>query len=294
MRATRLIPLLFAKTSVAIFIFALALALTSPVSIAGEPAVSRIGKEVVFAEGDSSLQKHLYQRMGLKPGFPPSLPYALPYVDYVGKTGKVLDIVKPSSSSSPWTYWKIQLETGETIYAERIGPSEGQIDGMYFVEDYEAAKRKIGEFIWINQAEWKARKQRLVKEDPDVSYPVAHLEKVKVVGVFTRHLGHSYGAAPFFIKVEKANGETGLIGYNPKNYFERYPIEETWDPKIKDAIRNQNLLLGMTADQVVLSRGRPQKTNCSVTVSGTKEQWVYDGPVLYLEDNKLTSFQEEK
>jgi hypothetical protein len=52
--------------------------------------------------------------------------------------------------------------------------------------------------------------------------------------------------------------------------------------------------IGMTADQVIASWGRPDDINRSIFATGVHEQWVYGelgGSYVYLEDGVVTSLQ---
>jgi hypothetical protein len=50
--------------------------------------------------------------------------------------------------------------------------------------------------------------------------------------------------------------------------------------------------IGMSKEDVLASSwGKPQKVNTTTNVYGTREQWVYDGGYLYLENGVLTSIQ---
>jgi hypothetical protein len=246
----------------------------------------RIGKEVVFREREASLQKYGYQSLGLRPA--PA--ERLDYDKFVGKKGTVTGVVK----QSVFEFWQIRLETGDTVYAMKSNVFPDQIDGMYFTDDVTEATGRIGKSIWINQARKTARRQQLITEDRNVSYPLGHLEQVKVLGVFTKSLGHAYGGAPFFIKVERNNGEAGLIGYDQRNFFLEDPVSTSWSVSVVEAIKKQAIRLGMTRDQVLLSWGKPTKINRTVTAAGTSEQWVYDKQYLYLTDDKVTALQEEQ
>lgn len=250
----------------------------------------RIGKEVVFIEMDSELQE-----LGYFVSRKPDIGRWLPYKDYVGKKGEIVGVVE----QRVFSFWKIRLETGEIVYVHKSKESRefsDQIDfstaGLYFIDDYNKAKEKIEKFIWINQNRWKFEKQKLVTEDSNVSYPLEHLEKVKVVNVFTKRLGNSYGINPLSIKVLKSTGEVGFIVYDTENYFDNDPIYPSWDKSIVETIKKQKIRLGMTKDQVLLSWGKPESVNRTVTLYGTKEQWIYRKTYLYFEDNKLTAYQD--
>jgi len=56
-----------------------------------------------------------------------------------------------------------------------------------------------------------------------------------------------------------------------KNYVKKHP---ELSPKIKKAILNGNILIGMTGEQVRASRGRPYKINKTTTASKIHEQWI--------------------
>lgn len=248
-----------------------------------------IGKEVIFMEREKSLQNYDYS-VFRKPDIGPGLPYK----DYVGKRGKILRKV---DTRSVFSFWEIQLETGEMVYVQAFDSDRNDLSfylpGLYFMDDYNEAKEKIGKFVWINQNRGKTMvKQRLITEDSNVSYALDHLEKVKVIDVFTKSLGHSYGSNPFFLKLQKSTGEVGFIGYNSDNYFGIDPVDPSWDKSILETIKQQKIRLGMTREQVLLSWGKPKDVNTTVTLYGTKEEWIYDKKkYLYFEDNKLTTFQ---
>jgi hypothetical protein len=53
--------------------------------------------------------------------------------------------------------------------------------------------------------------------------------------------------------------------------------------------------MGMTADQALMSWGKPRKVNKTIVSSGTHEQWVYPGDqYLYFENDTLTSLQQSQ
>jgi len=63
---------------------------------------------------------------------------------------------------------------------------------------------------------------------------------------------------------------------------------------IKEAIRNKQVMIGMTKDDVIASWGRPDDINRSISASGTSEQWVYergdyDSQYVYF-DNGVVSY----
>jgi len=66
-------------------------------------------------------------------------------------------------------------------------------------------------------------------------------------------------------------------------------------PIVRDAIQQHRLLVGMTAEQVHASWGKPRMANPSlVDVGGTHEQWIYQGRTcVYLDNAVLSAWQGE-
>ena len=67
-------------------------------------------------------------------------------------------------------------------------------------------------------------------------------------------------------------------------------------PKTENQItaqrKGEGVRIGMTQQQVLESSwGKPQKVNRTVTSSGTREQWVYGGGYIYIENGVVTAIQ---
>jgi len=93
-----------------------------------------------------------------------------------------------------------------------------------------------------------------------------------------------------------------LGNLNPKSrrakYIEAHSASLTADTI--SAIRNGNIILGMTFAEVVASIGKPYKINKSTGSWGVHEQWVMCAPnsfrdrrygYVYFENGKVTSWQ---
>jgi hypothetical protein len=154
----------------------------------------RIGKEVVFVEMDKSALKQKYFN-GYDLCRKPSLRCDgnFPYIKYVGKRGEIMGEV--SAEDFSMHFWKIKLETGETVYAQRpiifgeAGTNRDKIDyrnyqikGMYFTEDYDEASKKVGKDIWFNSIKYLY----LITDEGHGKYPLKHLEKLKIIGVVAK------------------------------------------------------------------------------------------------------------
>ena len=152
-----------------------------------------IDKDFVFREMDSDLQKYGYTDFCRSP-----IDCILSYEPYVGKKGKITGV---GFSSYGQEYWKVELETGEIVYARRSEeyPSPKYIKGIYLLEDYNEAKKLIGKYIWI---------KKQVKS-------VERFEKVKVLDIKTKASNLLELFYPFYLKVQTETGEIDWLSYIP-------------------------------------------------------------------------------
>ena len=66
----------------------------------------------------------------------------------------------------------------------------------------------------------------------------------------------------------------------------------SWMTSECDAVAGNEVQIGMTKFQVLLSWGKPKAVNATITASLHREQWVYSGSqYLYFNGDKLTSMQ---
>lgn len=92
-------------------------------------------------------------------------------------------------------------------------------------------------------------------------------------------------------------GMSCAIPVSPRSlkWREAYVKASPWlTPAVERAILNGDVIIGMTMDEVVGSRGRPQQVNRTVTAYGTSTQWVMRGfnyRYIYFENGKVTAWQ---
>lgn len=66
--------------------------------------------------------------------------------------------------------------------------------------------------------------------------------------------------------------------------------------QVEAAIASRQVVLGMTANEALLSWGQPSKVNASIGAYGRKEQWVYRrgrvrADYVYVENGRVTDIQ---
>jgi len=105
--------------------------------------------------------------------------------------------------------------------------------------------------------------------------------------------------------VQKKYGKVIIGVYDPIDAWEKAQKEIKEEKQLEKNISNfssniQNLIkqgeiqIGMTGEQVLLSWGHPDRINKSVYSWGIHEQWVYGYTYLYFEDGILKSYQTSK
>jgi hypothetical protein len=242
------------------------------------------GEEITFRPAFPGGEKYGYQLWYHQPD---NMGEHLTYEPYVGRKGKVVDGVL-SDRFGISQYKKIVLENCEAVYANLI--SGEMPNDIYGALDVDIAKLLIGKKIWVNQS--FGVPLELVTLDKAVSYPMHHLEAMTVTDLYYPGIGHARGSAPFFLKVRKETGEEGFFPFSTRYFYPSDPMPPGTPAKFADAIRQQKIVLGMTAPQVLLSWGKPEDINRSVGSWGVHEQWVYGNQYVYLENGKVDSFQD--
>jgi len=253
------------------------------------------GKEFQFREADQSLQKYGYQSWKKEPDLDGK---KVDYRDFVGKKGKAQE--KPIEGKYSLWYVAI-LETCEKIYSgagTRDRPKSieelEELTGIYYLDTLRQVETKIGKKIWVNM-NGTLRDKELFTDDPNLTYPLVHFEVLEITGLNTRQFGHGRGAGPFYLLVKKENGEKGYFAFNERSLFLENPIDPNWDKETSEIIKQRKIKVGMSERQLLLSWGKPQRINKTVSASGVQEQWIYgSGRYVYMQNGTLTSYQSSR
>jgi hypothetical protein len=64
-----------------------------------------------------------------------------------------------------------------------------------------------------------------------------------------------------------------------------------WDMEVCQTIDQGQVSIGMTADQVRLSWGKPERINATLSSESQREQWIYGKQYLYMRNGLLKSMQ---
>jgi len=66
-----------------------------------------------------------------------------------------------------------------------------------------------------------------------------------------------------------------------------------YQERVEQAVKAKQVFVGMLADDVARSLGKPERVNRTSTAAGTREQWIFFGGHLYvyLDDGIVTATQ---
>ena len=84
-----------------------------------------------------------------------------------------------------------------------------------------------------------------------------------------------------------------LIRWNNSQIHRRVDKEKIEEYRYREnCAEKHELCLGMTYEQVILSKGKPDHINRTVGRWGVHEQWVYSWGNIYFENEILTAWQD--
>jgi len=235
------------------------------------------------------------------------------YETIENKTGVFLGKYKQDGYAS----WLFQMDDGSYIRSlkhpsfEVDDESPSHLYGMggsyfVFIEDYNKMKTEyIGKDVWLNQvSKFRYRPKAFIPFNKD-TWAFERFDKVKIVDIETYYIG---GVNNIWFIVEEESGERGKLHYDSsynkreieanKDYFYYLdnPLNPDWGEDIIEVIKNKKVRIGMTEYQAMISWGKPNEINQTITSYGVSEQWVYkhfnSNQYLYFENGILETIQD--
>jgi hypothetical protein len=254
------------------------------------PLEKCVGEKFIFLPKSKDLQKFGYQSFHIGKG---SYRDNLKYEECVGRIGT---ITKASNSGGSADI-TIQMDDNGQVY---IGFGYDGIDGIAPVADMEYARDK-----WLGKTLWYGGKKIDTYDETTDKFGSIKIRKFSTVKVVDVVAGWD-SFAPIRFILQTPSGEEGfqdvtLSGTNVSyilreaSSFNDYFFTENpkkiykWSSKIWTAIDEEKVFVGMTAKQVRMSWGTPQKIYNTITGNVKNEQWVYhDNQYLYFQNGVLT------
>jgi hypothetical protein len=164
-----------------------------------------------------------------------------------------------------------------------------------------------GSYVWLKNV-YRESKYDSILDKMTYTVKVRALEKVKIINIDyqsdNKYIGFDVELATA-TNIDKLH--LNFLLSNTKNlnwkneifgmFYLKDPfpyLKKKWGGKVVNSIRNGEIFIGMTDEQVRMSLGYPDDINRTVNAWGVNEQWVYEDYELYLyfDNGKLTSWQD--
>ena len=225
---------------------------------------------------------------------------ALLVSDFAGKYVKILrdeSLIPDTSASSNHYFRKAIVDDCRVVYARFYADGTENFNGVItnaeLIEQARAlvkAKSYIGKYFWVNFGNYPLRE--IYSESGQPIYNLKKFYKFTVQDVYTGVVSGDSSGASIYLKIITEDKVIGLFPFNESYILKNNPLSSKRPARIVNAIKQEEVVLGMTRDEVKLSWGEPKDINRTVGNWGVHEQWVYDGTYLYFKNGVLTSFQD--
>ena len=175
------------------------------------------GREFQFATADPVLQSNGYV---LWKSAPTLLSEPLPYAEYHGRRGKLTGEVLVNQGMQ---WFEGFLDDCSPVFAEDAsafsdfpGIRHLELNGKVIFRDMLAAARSLVDQELVVQGGGLEPRQRLYTAVRNRAFGLRGGEHFTVVGVDLHRYAHAKGVGPFFLVVERDDGQQGLIKFNPE------------------------------------------------------------------------------
>lgn len=160
---------------------------------------------------------------------------------------------------------------------------------FYLVSNLNIAQKLIGHFVWIKSP--NTQTAPYPDEEPFIEKSLRNLDAVKVLQVDIKNHGLSWETLMKLL-IETADKKQGLTNYSERYVYTDNPISKKWSKQVLEAIKANQVVIGMNEQEARLSWGEPVHINTTTGAAFKEEQWVYgDGYYLYFANDKLSNVQ---
>ena len=206
-------------------------------------------------------------------------------------------------------YWLYKLGNGKFVISEvddywdkNLQFSHLNKNHFVFISEIDSLKNEyINRNIWLNKVD------NFQFESMKTFIPLSEawferFDKVKIIEIQTFY---NSGSGNIWFEVENEDGDKAKVKFDKYysinevfdfNYYLKDPLNQDWAENIVKCIRSKKIKIGMTKYQVMISWGKPDKINKTVSKTYIKEQWVYkrfySNQYLYFENGLLITIQD--
>jgi len=241
------------------------------------------------------------QRFVFLPG--PKASENQPYDDFYGKiirkqyAGRIAKVVSAADFSGRF-HLEFEMEDTKERLRARTLPGKESLTGMALLDDIHNARRQwMGKTLWCKEGKLSSYDEQT---DAVSFVMIKKYSPVKIIDVIA---GWDEEKPARFI-VEAVGGGRGFLDLNLSgtnvfkearhlNRFEHWFLTEDprrarkWDPQIWALVENGQVAAGMTAEEVRMSWGEPDK----ITRTATGEHWAYPAGTLIFKNGVMTGMQ---
>ncbi|MDD5302759.1 MAG: hypothetical protein PHS14_06570 [Elusimicrobia bacterium] len=160
--------------------------------------------------------------------------------------------------------------------------------GTYFEDDIKKLRSLEGTTIWANGTTLK----NLWTANSQVAIPIDNAEALRVIQISTETFAHVDAAGTFLVVVKNQRGKTGFFPFQEESIYRQNPIKQSWGKEVVECVKKRNVCMGMPAEALEVSWGKPKEINRTVTSVSNSEQWIYGGTYVYLKSGRVDAWQD--
>ncbi|WP_322907406.1 hypothetical protein [Paenibacillus campi] len=192
------------------------------------------------------------------------------------------------------SYWvtDVTYDPDSTIYyvtARNSGAQEIHLNSNYAAFEFVLASalsqfqdRLRGKTVWYDNRTIQVEKINHLDKLVFVGFKIEDDNTIRAIVRKTNGNLYAFELEPHYEVVDMLNER--LFTTNPRSVYK-------WSNKVWDAITANEVFVGMTHEQVILSWGVPSDYNTYQSANLTYEQWIYAHNYLYFWNGKLSSAQ---
>jgi hypothetical protein len=186
--------------------------------------------------------------------------------EYSGLHGKLQRLIRNKQSE---LYQTALLEDGRTIYCRcDQGAVPNEYSWSYFPDELSELRKKIGAHVWL-------KRNCLPADGPVIGgKEVTNLQELRIIAARMRPVEDYEYDRPLELTVVTADGSFGHLPYDAAFYL-WYDPSINWTTAIRKAVRQRAVSTGMTAEQLRLAWGEPEKIVTTTQNGHLMEEWLY-------------------
>lgn len=271
------------------------------------PMQSWVGERFMFLPMPKDLQHYGYQDVtevkGDDVGDVPEESRSCAYQECVGRIVTVVALAPDAGGPlSDFYTVKLKMDDGGKIYTTKA--VREQMENLAPLADLEYARK-----AWLGRTLWFIGREVDTYDAETGKINTLHLKKCSAVNVIDVVAGW-YSFEPIRLVIRNESGEEGFVDVNVTGTNVSEVLRDrgrlgdsflmvdprltyNWTPEVWSAIEESRVFAGMTAEQALMSWGKPIQVRTTMTEAVRHEQWVYPHNFLYVDNGRVTAIQTE-